>query len=439
MSLARRPTRAADAATPGLAARAGALALLTAVLEQGQSLSEQTATEGPLAALSPPERARAQGLATSTLRHLGRIDAILDGFLAKPPPLAARNALRLAVAEMHLDGVPAHAAVDGAVRLARGSSGARHLSGLVNAVARRVADGGAELWDTATDDLPPAWLATPLRKAYGREGLAAIAAAHLASPPLDITPRDPASAEDLAQTLGAELLPTGSLRLAGRAQVSALPGFEEGAWWVQDAAAALPARVLGDVKGQNVLDLCAAPGGKTLQLAAAGARVTALDASASRLARLAENLARTRLEAEVVVADARDWTPPEQFDAILLDAPCSATGTLRRHPDLPFVRSGAEIPALIALQSTLLDRAWTMLAPGGRLVFCTCSLLPGEGEQQVSRFLARTKGARLAPAEATGVPADWRDEAGGLRTRPDFWPELGGLDGFYIARLEKAV
>ena len=217
--------------------------------------------------------------------------------------------------------------------------------------------------------------------------------------------------------------------------MSGLPGFEAGAWWVQDAAAAVPARMLGALEGRRVLDLCAAPGGKTLQLAAAGAAVTALDVSDARLGRLRENLARTGLGARVVVADALGWTPAGKFDAILLDAPCSASGTIRRHPDLPHLRGGGNPATLVALQATLLARAYQWLAPGGRLVYAVCSLLPSEGEEQVARFLAATPGARVvAPdAAALGIEPGWVDAAGGVRLRPDYWPERGGMDGFYAA------
>jgi 16S rRNA (cytosine967-C5)-methyltransferase len=236
------------------------------------------------------------------------------------------------------------------------------------------------------------------------------------------------------------VLPTGSLRLARPGQISALPGFAEGAWWVQDAAAALPARMLGEVAGREVLDLCAAPGGKTLQLAAAGARVTALDASEPRLGRLRENLARTGLGAEIVVADALAWQPGRQFDAILVDAPCSATGTIRRHPDLPHIRRPTDLAALTELQARLLARAWHWLAPGGRIVFCTCSLLPAEGEDQVARFLAAHADASVVRPDPTalGIAPGWIDAAGGLRLRPDYWPERGGMDGFHATALTKS-
>lgn len=386
--------------------------------------------------MPPPDRARAQALATTTLRHLGRIDALLDRFVSRRPPAPALDALRLATAEMRIDGIPPHAAVDAAVRLVSAGKG-KALSGLVNAVARKVA-GAAETWEAMPEAPLPDWLARPLAAAWGTDAADAISAACRSAPPLDLTPRDPAAAPQLAAALDARILPTGSLRRAAPGQVSALPGFESGDWWVQDAAAALPARLLGPVEGRRVLDLCAAPGGKTLQLASAGARVTALDIAEARLVRVAANLARTGLAAETVAADALVWTPAAPFDAILLDAPCSASGTLRRHPDLAFLPR--ETAPLAALQTTLLERAWSWLAPGGRLVFCTCSLFPDEGELQLDRFLARHPEATVARADARrlGIGPGWMDARGALRTRPDFWPDTGGLDGFYAVCLVRA-
>lgn len=403
------------------------------MLNDGRPLGDQL---GTLDALAPPDRARAQALALTTLRHLGRIDALLQHFLTRRPPTPALDALRLATAELRIDAIPPHAAVDAAVRLVSTGKG-KALAGLVNAVARRVAE-AAELWEATPEGPLPDWLARPLATTWGAAVAEDIARAGRLAPPLDLTPRDPAAAADLAARLGATLLPTGSLRCATWGQVSALPGFEAGEWWVQDAAAALPARLLPDVAGRRVLDLCAAPGGKTLQLAAAGAEVTALDISEARLDRVRANLARTGLAAGVVAADALEWTPPAPFDAVLLDAPCSASGTLRRHPDLAHLPRN--ISPLAKLQAALIERAWNWLAPGGSLVVCTCSLFPEEGERQIDRFLAAHPEAVVAPADAAtlGVDPSWIDARGALRTRPDFWPERGGVDGFYAARLTAA-
>jgi 16S rRNA (cytosine967-C5)-methyltransferase len=234
------------------------------------------------------------------------------------------------------------------------------------------------------------------------------------------------------------MLPTGSLRLADKGQVSGLPGYEAGGWWVQDAAAALAVRLLGDVSGLRVLDLCAAPGGKTLQLASLGAKVTALDLSGPRMLRLSENLVRTGLSASLVIADALQWEPEAGFDAILLDAPCSATGTIRRHPDLPFIKDGSELAELVVLQAALLDRALGWLSPGGRLVYCTCSLLPDEGEGQLAAALARHPGLIVQQPALAGVDPAWITPQGGLRLRPDYWAEQGGMDGFFMVALTKS-
>jgi 16S rRNA (cytosine967-C5)-methyltransferase len=419
----------------GLAARRAALALLDHVLGEGRALSELTGERGPLAGLAEPaDRARAQGLATDALRNLGRADRLLAPFLRKAPPLPVRNILRLATVEMMERGAPAHGVVGAAVELARSGRRTAHAAGLVNAVLRRAAEERAA-WAALPPQQLPAWLRGRLLSAWGAKAVAAMERVHAAPAPLDLTPKD-GDAVALASRLGGSALPTGSVRLPPGAQVTALPGYAEGDWWVQDAAAALPVRLLAPCSGERVADLCAAPGGKTLQLAAAGARVTAVDASADRMERLRANLLRCGLSADTVVADALHWSPAEAFDAVVLDAPCTATGTIRRHPDLPFVRSGAEVKPLVALQSALIDRALALLRPGGRIVFCTCSLLPEEGERQIEAALARHPGLACVPALPPGADPAWRTAEGGLRLRPDFWPEAGGLDGFYMALLE---
>ncbi|QDL93646.1 methyltransferase domain-containing protein [Paroceanicella profunda] len=389
--------------------------------------------------LAPAERARALALGASVLRNLGRVDAILNPWLTREPPLRVRNALRLAATELLAENTAPHAAVDAAVRLVEASPRTRHLKGLTNAVARRLTREGAALWEAQVPgDLT---LTGPLRArietAWGPEAAQAIARAHAAGAPLDLTPRDPAQAAALAERLGATLLPGGSLRLPRGGQVSALSGYDEGAWWVQDTAAAMPVRLLGDVAGLTALDLCAAPGGKTLQLAAGGARVTALDISEPRLARLHENLARTGLPAEVIIADAMDWAPAEPFDIVLVDAPCSATGTIRRHPDLPFLKSHTDLRSLTRLQDRMLARSWDWVKPGGRLVFCTCSLFPEEGEARLDRFLARHPEAEALPVPALdGIAPGWAEGAA-LRLRPDYWAEAGGMDGFFASVIRR--
>lgn len=413
-------------AAEGLAARVAAVGLLGAVLGDGRLMAQAVAdAQGPLAGLAPAERARAQRLALAVLRHLEPADRVLEPHLRKAPPRMVRDALRLAVVEIAMGGA-AHGAVNAAVEIVRRGKRTAHMAGLVNAVLRKVPEAP---FAGMPPQRMPRWLRQPLVHAYGREVVAAMEAVQAGVPPLDLTLRDGAVVPE------GRVMPTGSLRLEEKGQVSALAGYEAGGWWVQDAAAALAVRLLGPVAGERVLDLCAAPGGKTLQLAAGGARVTAVDLSGPRMERVRENLVRCGLAAELVVADALVWQPEEGFDAVLLDAPCSATGTIRRHPDLPFVKDGSEVAGLVALQAAMLDRALGMVKPGGRVVFCTCSVLPEEGEGQLAAALARHPGLRAERVEVPGVDPAWWTDGGGLRLRPDYWAEAGGMDGFFMARL----
>lgn len=421
-----------DKTPDALQARKTAIYLLDQVLGEGRLLAECYAA-GTLERLAPEERARAQRLAVETLRSLERADRILQKHLKKTPPLTVMNALRLGAVEL-CSGGAAHGVVNAMVTII--SKHRRHgqLKGMVNAVLRKVAEKGPEEWAKLRIPRLPNWLRKPLVQAWGAEAMLGIEAAHFAGAPLDITGKPGA---DLS-ALGGAVLPTGSVRLADAGQVSALPGYASGDWWVQDAAAALPAQMIKAQKGERVLDLCAAPGGKTMQMAAAGAQVTAVDASAARMERLQENLSRTGLSADLIVGDALEQAG--QFDAVLLDAPCSATGTIRRHPDLPHAKDGSEFGALIELQAQMLAHAWTLVKPGGRMVFCTCSLLPDEGECQIEEALDMfpEMTADRACFEGLGVDLAWTTEEGGLRLRPDYWAERGGMDGFYMALLLKA-
>lgn len=413
----------------GLRPRRAALRLIAAVLDHGRSLD---AAKSDTEDLTGPERARAGALAAVVLRWLPVIDVRLRSLMRRPlerRAQVARDALRLALAEVAVLGVAPHAAVDAAVRLAKEDRGSAALHSLVNAVARAAV---ARPLALDAEAALPRWLVQRLRCAWG-EAAGALFDALVADAPIDLTVRVPAEAADWAQRLGGTLLPTGSIRLDGSPHLTALPGYDAGAWWVQNAAAAIPARLCGVRPGEAVADLCAAPGGKTMQLAAAGAAVTAVDADPGRLARVTENLARTGLDATLVAADIRHWKPGRRFPAVLLDAPCSATGTLRRHPDLAHLRRESDIAALTALQDELLDAAWALVEPGGRLVFCTCSLLPEEGEARATAFLSRMTDARcdaIGPDEVGGLPVVTKQ--GWMRTRPD--ADGGGMDGFFAAR-----
>jgi 16S rRNA (cytosine967-C5)-methyltransferase len=418
----------------GVQARRSAVYLLDMILGEESLMSELLAS-GALDKLPPDDRARAQRLALDTLRGMERADRLLQKHLSKYPPLTVRNALRVGTVEL-CQGGAAHGVVNAMVELVASHKKLGHLKGLTNAVLRKIATEGPEAWDALRSPRLPKWLRGPLTEAWGPEAITGIEAAHFAGAPLDLTAKkDPAA---LAEAVGGVVLPTGSVRIKDAGQVTTMPGFAEGDWWVQDAAAALPVKILAPQKGEAVLDLCAAPGGKTMQLAAAGAQVTAVDSSKPRMQRVRENLARVHLPAKVVVVDARRFEG--QFDAILLDAPCSATGTIRRHPDLPHAKDGSEFGELIELQAEMIDHAWSLLNPGGRLVFCTCSLLPDEGEVQVDEALERHSDMSVdrTALDVEGIDPAWISSEGGLRLRPDYWADRGGMDGFYIACLRKA-
>jgi 16S rRNA (cytosine967-C5)-methyltransferase len=404
--------------------REAAFDLLTAVLVRHRSLEDAL---DALPALDPRDRAAAHRLAAAVLRRTGTLDAVLEPYLRKEPPEPVRLVLRIGAAGLLLLETPSHAAVATAVALTR-ARGLTPFAGLVNAVLRKVATAGApamaELDSPRLDT--PSWL-------WGSWGAAAraIATAHQQEAPLDLTP---AAGVDLLG--GAQRLPTGSLRYPAGTRVADIPGFAEGRLWVQDAAAALPARLLAVHPGERVADLCAAPGGKTGQLAAAGAAVTAVERDPARLARLAENLKRWGLTAELVQEDANTWRPAEPFDAVLLDAPCSATGTIRRHPDILHLKRPRDVQALTEAQDALLASAAAMLRPGGRLVYAVCSLQPEEGEPRIEAALARG-GLRLDPftvEELAALPESLTAD-GFLRTHPGMWPDRGGMDGFFAARM----
>ncbi|MCS6854788.1 MAG: methyltransferase domain-containing protein [Elioraea sp.] len=428
------PSQSARPAPAGTAPRAAAIALLEAVLGRRRALEE--ALDG-LPPLDPRDRAFAHLLAATVLRRLGTLDAVLEPFLRRPPPDAVRHALRLGAAQLLLLGTAPHAAVSATVAAVRGLPKGRAFAGLANAVLRRVAAEGANALaglDSPRLDTPD-WLWRAWHAAYGPATARAIAEAHAREAPLDLTLRPGFDPGAWAERLGAEVLPTGSLRLRSPDRpVPALPGYEEGAWWVQDAAAALPSRLLRPAPGERVADLCAAPGGKTAQLAAAGAAVTAVDSSPERVRRLAENLARLRLAADLVLSEVEAYTPPAPFDAVLLDAPCTATGTIRRHPDIPHLKRPRDLASLVESQKRLLSAAARLLRPGGRLVYAVCSLQREEGEEVVAEAPALgLVPDPICPEEVPGL-AEAVTPAGHLRTLPCHWAERGGLDGFFVAR-----
>ena len=426
-------------ATPGPAsARRVAANLVDMVLGKGRALDDALADpKSGFRDLSDRDRAYVRRLTATTLRRRGQIDGVLRKFLTLWPKGLPREAMRLGAAELLFLSAPAHAAVGEAVNLMHPEQ--KKPRGLINAVLRKVASEGAAIvaeQDVARTNTPD-WLWQSWVNFYGEDMARDIAMAHLQEAPLDISVKDDAAV--WAEKLQAELLPTGSLRRMAGGAVESLPGFAEGAWWVQDVAATLPVKLLGDVAGKRVADLCAAPGGKTAQLAALGASVMAVDRSEPRLKRLKENLKRLGLKADVRTAEIEQWQPPEQFDAVLLDAPCTATGTIRRHPDLPYLKDEADIAKLAELQRRLMRAAWAMLKPGGRMVYCVCSLQPEEGEYQLRHLLA-LPGAEIIPADAgkLHLPAEAVAHDGTLRTQPSLWSGRGGMDGFFAACLRKA-
>jgi 16S rRNA (cytosine967-C5)-methyltransferase len=440
-----RPRISPQPDVPGLAARRIAADIIDGVLRRRIALDEQLsgkAAHPGLATLPDRDRALMRRLTATVLRRLGTLRHVLLEVLDKGFPSDAprtETILLIGAAQILWHEVPDHAAVDLSVRLAQADRRAARYAGLVNAVLRRVAQSRDQvLADDVPRDTPP-WLYARWSKNYGKDNARAIAQANGHEPALDITVK--ANAEEWAEHLHGRVLPTGTVRTLAHGAITLLPGFVEGAWWVQDAAASIPAQLFGGLNGFRVCDLCAAPGGKTAQLANAGARVTAVDRSPARLMRVAENFARLKLTVETVATDALEWKQDGQFDAVLLDAPCTSTGTIRRHPDVPWLKSEADLAVLASLQQRLLDRAVDLTKPGGTLVYCVCSLEPEEGEQQIAALLARDSRIIRSPIKSDEVfgHAEFLTADGALRTLPSYLPDSdphwGGLDGFYAARL----
>lgn len=444
------PSAEADAnhpEKPGLHARQAAAKILAAVVDRRTPLDGMLDLENGNPAyrhLNDADRALVRAILNTALRHLPRIEAILDTLVGTPLPDGARalhHVLTVAAAQILYLDVPDHSAVDLAVEQAQIDPRNRRFASLTNAVLRRLSrEKASHLAATKAVSVIPAWFHERLSVVYGRDHAARIANALLEPSTVDLTVKsDP---EGWAVRLGGLVLPTGSVRLpVASGAIPALEGFEDGEWWVQDAAASLPAKLFSDLAGKRVADLCAAPGGKTAQLAAAGARVTALDQSGNRLKRLVGNLERLKLSAETVEANMAEYRPGEGFDAVLLDAPCSSTGTIRRHPDVLWTKGLEDIGKLASLQERLLRHALTLVRRGGELVFSNCSLDPSEGEEMVDRVLADNADWRIAPVD----PDDWPgleaaiSPRGEFRTTPAMLPATagytGGLDGFYAVRL----
>lgn len=431
-----------SAAAQGLEVRRLAATLLRHCIERKLTVEEAISGNRDAQALEPRDRAFLSTLLLTAFRHGGEIDAILAKLVDRPLPRksgAAREILVLGVAQLLFLGMAPHAVIDLAVRSAKADRNALHFSGLVNAVLRKVANGGADL--LVGLDAPrlntPDWLWSRWLKAYGEEAARRIAIAHGERPALDISFKKDAAAWRVP--LGGVPLPNGQLRVpSGHAPVPELAGFSEGAWWIQDAAATIPVQLLGDVGGKAVLDLCAAPGGKTLQLAALGADVTAVDVSESRLRRVDENLRRTGLAATMLAVDVLSPEFTGSWDVVLLDAPCSATGTIRRHPELPYLKDEAQVRELAGLQRRLLRKAAQLVKPGGTLVYCTCSLEPEEGEMRVRGFLADTPDFAVIPASGHGLPEGALQAEGWVRTLPSMgYGASQGMDGFFAAAMRR--
>ncbi|HEY4587251.1 MAG TPA: RsmB/NOP family class I SAM-dependent RNA methyltransferase [Brevundimonas sp.] len=433
---APRPVADDPHADIGVEARLVAGLLLNAALEKRTGLDEAL-SQAPARDLPPQDRAFARAVAMAALRRLGEIDQILERRLQKAPPLAVMTILRIALAQTLVLETPAFAAVSTAVKLAERDPKTRPYKNLVNAMLRGVGRDGPGL-TTAESNLPD-WLAQRWKATYGEAAVIGLALATREEPATDLTAKPGVDPAELAASVEGEVLSGGTVRTGKRGDVASWPGFEAGDWWVQDAAAAVSARLLAVKAGETALDLCAAPGGKTLQLAAAGADVVALDRSDARLKRLRQNFERMNLKAEVVAVPAEDWDDDRAFDAVLLDAPCTATGTYRRNPEVLRATRPADVAKLADVQHRLLDAAAEKVKPGGCLVYCVCSLEREEGETQVIAFLRRNPAFRTVaavPAEV-GAPDEALTPEGWLRILPSQWAEKGGLDGFFAARLER--
>lgn len=444
--MARGGRVSSKATVPGLAARRAAVTVLEDILKNGATLDG--ALDGVLGKLEKiQDRGLVRAIVTTSLRRKGQLDKLIGSFLSKPLPLKSANAdtiLLTAAAQLVFMRVPPHAAIDLAVRQAQLDHNARHFSGLINAVLRKVS---AKSESIATETgagraNTPDWLWQRWRKAFDGETADKIAEAHLVEPPLDLSIKNGATVDNWAERLGGAVLANGSVRIAGATgRIEDLEGYNDGDWWVQDAAATLPVNLIGDVTGLRILDLCAAPGGKTAQLAAAGAKVTAVDLAQDRLARVEQNLKRLSLNAELVCDDAAKFKADEAFDAVICDVPCSATGTIRRHPDLPYLKTAKQMNDLVRAQAAILANAINLTRSGGSIIYCTCSLEPEECEGQIESLLTGDSAVKRDPVTVQQVfgQAHLVSGQGDLRSLPfHSLGETAGLDGFYACRLLKS-
>ena len=431
----------------GLAARQLAASAIYAVLDQGRSFDDAFQRAADAAKLAPRDRAFARAIATTVLRRRGEIKAVLGTFLDKPIPAKEGKLeaiLFSATAQLLFLKTPPHAAISLAVDQCRAGYSTGRFTKLANAILRRVSERGEEILVTldAVELNIPAWLMARWRTAYGADMARMIAKASLQEPPLDLTVKGDAT--EWAEKLGGIVLPTGSVRLTEAGRIEDIAGYDDGTWWVQDAAATLPARILGDVKDLDIADLCAAPGGKSAQLASAGANVVAVELSPARAARLNSNLVRLKLPVETIVSNVITWAPGRLFDAVLLDAPCTATGTIRRHPDILYLKRAEDVASLAQSQAKMLDAAAKLVKPGGRLLYCTCSLEDDEGRGQIARFLNNHSEFRRMPIDiaAAGGESGWLTADGDLRTLPSYYsalrPGQQGMDGFFVSLLARA-
>ena len=421
----------------GLSCRWVVLEMLGKILVEKKMISDIKENDNfPFKSMVPEDKARTLFLLDNILRNMSMLDSVINQYLKQKTNLRVINILRICSAEILIDKIASHAAVDSAVRLAKLDKKLLRFSGLINAICRKISK-----WLINDNDLKAASLnsdfANLLEKTYKIDVIKKLGLSQASRPPLDITLKNQSLENDYSILLDGQILPSGSLRLSHHRQVSKLPGYVTGDWWVQDFSASIPVRLLGDVTGFSVLDVCAAPGGKTMQLASKGAIVTSIEASAKRSKILNENLARTRLKSNIVIEDICSFTIDELFDVVLVDAPCSSTGTIRRNCDLQFLDPLSRLTELVKQQITILKKSMQFVKNGGRIIYCTCSLMPEEGEKVVKHVLKDLPSWIQVPIQANkfGIQPEWLDDCGGLRLQPYFWESIGGMDGFYVAIL----